>query len=132
MIDSPLVIETRDSVHVVGCQRETCLDGPIVQLIQEELHALLDPAAPRHLLFDLQNATFVSSPALTMLIYLRRSAETLSRQIVLAGLSPHVRRLFGITRLDKLFWICATQAEALARLGRSTAAPPSAPATVET
>jgi anti-sigma B factor antagonist len=127
MIDSPLVIEVRNGIHVVTCERETCLDAPMVQLVQDELNALLDPDMPRHLLFDLGQATFVSSPALTMLIHLRRAAEQLGREVVLAGMQPHVRRLFAITRLDKIFAIHATPEGALAHLTGGTAADPAAP-----
>ena len=93
------------------------LSGELDIAATSEVRACVDDAAGRRgLVLDLSGATFVDSSMLKEL--LRASAE-LSRyetQLVLAGITPAVRRVLELTRTTDLFTIADDCAAALALL----------------
>ena len=93
------------------------LSGELDIAATSEVRACVDDAAGRRgLVLDLSGATFVDSSMLKEL--LRASAE-LSRyetRLVLAGITPAVRRVLELTRTTELFTIADDRAAALALL----------------
>ena len=95
------------------------LSGELDIAATSEVRSCVDEAAGRlGLVLDLSGATFVDSSMLKEL--LRASAE-LSRyetRLVLAGITPAVRRVLDLTRTTELFTLADDQAAALALLRR--------------
>jgi anti-sigma B factor antagonist len=65
---------------------------------------------------DLSRTEYVDSAGLGTLVLLNKEARAAGGCLVLAGLSDHVRDLLRLVRLDEVFTITATVAEA-ARVG---------------
>jgi anti-sigma B factor antagonist len=61
---------------------------------------------------DLSNTEYVDSAGLGTLVLLNREARAAGGCLVLAGLSDHVRDLLRLLRLDEVFTIATTVAEA--------------------
>jgi anti-sigma B factor antagonist len=95
------------------------LSGELDIAATSEVRACVDDAAGRRgLVLDLSGATFVDS---SMLKELLRATAELSRyetQLVLAGITPAVRRVLELTRTTDLFTIAEDRAAALALLRR--------------
>jgi anti-anti-sigma factor len=90
------------------------LSGELDVAATSEVRACIDDAAGRRgLVLDFSGATFVDS---SMLKELLRAAGELSRyetQLVLAGITPAVRRVLELTRTTELFTIADDRAAAL-------------------
>ena len=121
MAESPVSVREADSVAIVEFRERATLDTPTVEAVSGELYRLVEQKQQRAIVLDLTNVHFVSSPALSMLLHLRRRADEQHCEVVLCGLRPDISRLFRITKLDKLFVFVPTAADALARF-----APPQA------
>ena len=90
------------------------LAGELDVAATSEVRACVDDAAGRRgLVLDFSGTTFVDS---SMLKELLRAAGELSRyetQLVLAGITPAVRRVLELTRTTELFTIADDRAAAL-------------------
>ena len=64
---------------------------------------------------DLSAATYMDSTGLGVLIGSLKHARELGGDVKLAGLLPRVRRVFSITKIDKVFDIYPSVEEALLR-----------------
>ncbi len=70
----------------------------------------------RAFVVDLSAVTVMDSCGLSMLIAMKRTAGQSGARFTLFGLSPMVRRLFAITKLDNVFEIHDDERAALAAL----------------
>ena len=73
-------------------------------------------AGTRGFVLDLSAVTVMDSCGLSVLISVKKAIEADGGRIGLAGLSPMIRRLFEITKLDRVFEIHADVASAVAAL----------------
>lgn len=107
-------------------QRETSGDITILQPVgeidlhsspklREQLQHLLQQKSPR-LLVDLGAVTYMDSSALATLIEYLRDASSHGGKMALCALQPRVKVVFELVRLNELFQIFASRAEALAAL----------------
>jgi anti-sigma B factor antagonist len=68
----------------------------------------------KHFVVDLRNVGIVDSCGLSVLISLKKQAESGGGHISLSGLNGMIQRLFTVTRLDKAFPTYADSAAAVA------------------
>lgn len=90
--------------------------------IDNLLAAVLDAARQhhgRHVLFDLSKVEMLPSSSLGALVRLHHDLRTRGQRLVLVGLQPMVRSSLAVTRLDRLFELCESVAEGLARIRRA-------------
>ena len=112
-----LLLQPIRDVTVVTFQDSSILDTLQVEAIGQELFALVDDKACRKLVLDFANVKFLSSSALGVLINLRKKADAIKGQIILCGLRADLKKVFEITRLDKLFKFREDENKALADFG---------------
>ena len=67
----------------------------------------------RKVLLDFSALEYIDSAGLASLIDLAKGLKTIQGNVFLANLSPKVRSLFGITKLEKMFKIYETQEQAM-------------------
>jgi anti-sigma B factor antagonist len=67
----------------------------------------------RSLAIDLTSVTVMDSCGLSMLIAMKKIAGSAGGSVCLFGLSPMVRRLFGVTKLESVFLIRDDEVSAL-------------------
>ena len=116
-----LLIHWIRDVTVVNFNDSSILDGAQVEQIGEQLYELVDHKDRKKLILDFSNVQLLSSSALGVLITLRTKAEQIKGRVVLCGLRKDLRKVFKITRLDKLFTFCDDEEKALATFGITTA-----------
>jgi anti-sigma B factor antagonist len=122
MANSPrLLINTLKDVTVVTFQDISILDALQIDEIGEELYDLVDKKDRRKLILDFANVKFLSSSALGVLITLHKKSTTAKGRVVLCSLRDDLKKVFEITRLDRMFTFCPTEEEALAVFGRTSA-----------
>ena len=64
------------------------------------------------LLIDLSGVDYIDSSGVGTMVYVKREVERAGGRVVLIGLSPRVRGVFEMTRLDTFFKIVPSVAEA--------------------
>lgn len=81
------------------------------QTLRELVQQQLDSGA-RRFVVDLAHVSVMDSCGLSVLIGLRKQVTAHEGSVVLAAMSPMIRRLFSITRLDRVFEIFDSTADA--------------------
>jgi anti-anti-sigma factor len=100
----------------------TLVARPQGKLLDDEAHNALTraveeasraDAAITHVVVDLSAVTILPSLALGLLVRMADQCGARSQKLTLAALQPQVRRVFAITRLDRVFQIAPTVEAAL-------------------
>lgn len=105
--------EQRDASGVVV----TKVDGQLVVANRQELKQLLQDGldrGDRRFVLDFSSAAYIDSSGLGALVSVNRKVREAGGDLRLAGLNEDLTALFELTKLDTLFTIAATPAEALA------------------
>jgi anti-sigma B factor antagonist len=110
----PLAVTQEKSVRVVEFTQSKILDEANIADIGQTLNVLVDETDPPKLLLDFANVDHLSSAALGMLININNRVKQQNGQLRLTNIKPPIQEVFNITRLNKLFRIYPTRAEALA------------------
>jgi len=90
------------------------LDDASIAEIGAALAGMIEAKDRPKLVLDFTGVEHLSSAALGMLINVNTKVKQQSGQLRLAGIRPQILEVFVITRLNKLFRIVPTRAEALA------------------
>jgi anti-sigma B factor antagonist len=89
------------------------LDEANIQAIGDEIKQLVEAEAKPKLLISFANVDHLSSAALGTLITINNQVRARGGQMRLADIDPQIYEVFVITRLNKLFTIHETSAEAM-------------------
>jgi anti-sigma B factor antagonist len=94
------------------------LAGELDMAATAAVRSCVDEAAGRRaLVLDLAGATFVDSSMLKELLRASAELDRYETQLVLAGITPAVRRVLELTRTTDLFTLADDRAAALALVG---------------
>ncbi len=105
--------ETRDPNGVVVM----AVEGQLLVANRQELKQLLQDAldrGDRRFVLDFTPTAYIDSSGLGALVSVNRKVREAGGELRLAGLNEDLRALFELTKLDTLFVIADTPAEALA------------------
>ena len=111
--NSRLRVRRQNDVTVIEFIDRNILDEANIQLIGEEITALVDAEASPKLLISFANVDHLSSAALGTLITVNNRVRAKAGQLRLANIDPQIHEVFVITRLNKLFSIHETSEDAL-------------------
>lgn len=89
------------------------IDAANIQELGDELFALVEKEQRKNLLLNFASVEFLSSAALNKLIILDKKVKAASGKMRLCNLRPEIYEVFAITRLNQLFDIKNTDADAL-------------------
>ena len=76
---------------------------------------MFEKNAGKKLVVDLAKVNYIDSSGLATLVEMLKKMKSQGGSLGLAGMSEKVKSLFEITKLDKLFLVYNTQAEAVSR-----------------
>ena len=110
---SRLRIKKLGEVHQVEFIDRNILDEANIQQIGEEILSIVDAKPKPKLLISFTNVDHLSSAALGTLITINNRVRAAGGQLRLADIDPQIYEVFIITKLNKLFQIHETAAEAL-------------------
>ena len=83
------------------------LRGPVKEIVSQRLEG-----GVHHIVMDLTNVDVMDSCGLSVLIGLKKLTEEGQASFSVCGLAPMVRRLFKLTKLERVFAIHGTPEEA--------------------
>ena len=89
------------------------LDEANIQLIGEEITSIIEASPRPKLLISFTNVDHLSSAALGTLITVNNRVKAATGQLRLSDIDPQIYEVFVITKLNKLFEIHETAADAL-------------------
>lgn len=110
----PLSVTRQKDVRVVEFTNNRILDEANIAEIGQTLGSLIDESEAPKLLLDFSSVDHLSSAALGMLINANNRIREKSGQLRLTSIKPQIMEVFVITKLNKLFRILPSRAEALA------------------
>lgn len=93
------------------------IDGQLIVGNRQELKTLIQEGldrGERKFLIDCGQTGYIDSSGLGALVSLSKKVRELGGELRIAGLNDDLRSLFELTKLDTLFHISPTAAEALA------------------
>ena len=110
----PLSVTRQKDIRIVEFTNNRILDEANIADIGSTLNALIDEIDNPKLLLDFSTVDHLSSAALGMLINANNRVKERSGQLRLTNIKPQIFEVFVITKLNKLFRILPSRAEALA------------------
>ncbi len=110
---SRLRVTRHDTVIQVGFVDRNILDEANIQMIGEEISTLLESQPQPRLLISFESVDHLSSAALGTLITVNNKIRARGGQLRLADIDPQIYEVFVITRLNKIFQIHETSADAI-------------------
>ena len=108
-----LAVHVEKGVTVVEFTNNKILDESVLEEIKASLARLVEAAAVPKLLLDFSNVDFMSSAALGMLINVNKAIKEKNGQLRLAGIHPRIYEAFETTKLNRVFRMVPTRAEAM-------------------
>jgi anti-sigma B factor antagonist len=116
MSESParLTVTQQKDESIVEFTDNKILDEMNITEIGQALDTLVQAKDRPRILLDFANVDHLSSAALGMLINVNTKLKHQNGQLRLASIRPQIMEVFVITKLNRLFRISATRAEALA------------------
>ena len=110
----PISVTRQKDVRIVEFTNNRILDEANIAEIGNSLSALIEEQDNPKLLLDFATVDHLSSAALGKLIDANNKIRERSGQLRLTNIKPQILEVFVITKLNKLFRILPSRAEALA------------------
>jgi len=110
---SKLISHVHQGVTVVHFTDAKVIDQRNINLIGTELTDLVEKGGVRKMLVNMDNVQYLSSAVLGKLISLHKALRMNQGVLKLCSIAPPIYEVFEITRLDKIFDIYRSEAEAL-------------------
>ena len=111
--DSRIRVKRVDNVSQVEFVDRNILDEGNIQVIGQEISAIIDAENSPRVLISFARVEHLSSAALGTLITINNKVRSKSGQLRLANIDAQILEVFVITRLNKLFQIHETTDEAM-------------------
>ncbi len=111
--DSRIRVKRVDDVSQVEFVDRNILDEGNIQVIREEIEAIIASESSPKVLISFANVEHMSSAALGILIEVNKKIRGKSGQLRLANIDAPIYEVFIITRLSKIFQIHPTTEEAM-------------------
>jgi anti-sigma B factor antagonist len=116
MPSTGLVVAEIKGVTLVNFRSVSIIDLPTVEAIGTELYALVDQQARKRIILDFAAVKFLSSQMLGVIINVQKKAKQIGGRVILCAMRPELKKVFQITRLDKVLEFAADENEAMERL----------------
>jgi anti-sigma B factor antagonist len=111
--DSRLRVKVDSGVTCIQFIDRNILDEANIQAIGEQIGGFIDGSPKPRILISFTNVDHLSSAALGTLITVNNRVKAKGGQLKLADIDPQIYEVFVITKLNKLFDIRETSADAL-------------------
>jgi anti-sigma B factor antagonist len=109
-----LEIDEIHGITIVHLLDDRLVEGNEIEDLGKELYGLIESEGRRKLVLSLSSVEFVSSAGLGKLVVLQKKMNARGGTLRFCCLRPGVHEVFTVTRLDRLFDIRETEADALA------------------
>ena len=103
---------SKDEILTICFTDSRILDETKLEQLGNDLIALLSKTSEERVILDFRSVQFMSSSMLGKLVLVEKKCKEYKVKLKLCSISPDIRQVFKITRLDKLFDIEADEAAA--------------------
>ena len=110
-----MAVKTESKNGLMVCHVDGDIDINCSPDLKKVFDKLISQKAPK-IVIELSKVTYIDSSGLATLVGILKNMRSYGGKMRLAGMSPKVKSLFEITKLDKLFEIMASEEEAIAGL----------------
>lgn len=108
-----LDLDEKDDITIARFVDKKILDESNIQIIGNQLFALVDDDHRQKIVLDFTNVEYLSSAALGKLITMDKKVKASGGKLRLCSIRSDILEVFKITRLDKLFTIKENREKAL-------------------
>lgn len=112
-----LVVQDIGGVTIANFGSSSILEGSAVEALGRQLLDLVDNQARRKMLLDFSRVRLLSSTMLGVLLHMRKQLTAIKGRMVICGLRPELRRVFKVSKLEKLFEFYDKEEQALNSFG---------------
>ena len=116
---SRLLVQYIKDVTVVTFTESSIIDVQQIEQMRKDLYDMVDKQYKRRMILDMSKVKHLSSSALGVLLPLREKIKKLKGDLYLVGVTPDIRKIFKVTRLDKHFKFSDSEAAALTKMNVS-------------
>lgn len=106
-------VSDNNGVSVVRFIDKKIVDSGSIEQLGEELNSLVTVEKLNKILLNFDSVEFMSSAALNKLISLNSKVKAAAGRLKLCCLRADIKEVFTITRLDRVFDLRKTEAEAI-------------------
>jgi anti-sigma B factor antagonist len=110
-----MAIRTETKNGLMICRVEGDIDINCSPELKKAFDKLTSQKTPK-IVIELSKVAYVDSSGLATLVGILKNMRSYGGKMRLAGMSPKIKSLFEITKLDKLFEIMASEEEAITGL----------------
>ncbi len=103
-----------DGITLVTFLSPKILDLAVIQELRDRLFALVEQDGRTSLVLDFRNVDLLSTAMVGNLVILDKKAKEKSGKLVFCNLTPVIKEVLAVTRLDEVFEIEGSTEEALA------------------
>ncbi len=98
-------IETnaKDGILTIRIRDQRMVDEALLEQLERDIAAMLDKSTEERVILDFEHVQFMSSSMLGKLVKIHKQCQGFKVKLKISGVSPEIREVFKITRLDKLF-----------------------------
>ncbi|MEZ6135691.1 MAG: STAS domain-containing protein [Pirellulaceae bacterium] len=114
-----MVVTVAGDVAKVRFTDKKIVDSANIEEMGEEMFSLVDKEHYKHVLLNFEGVEFLSSAALNKLILMDKKVKQVGGVLRLCNLRAEIMEVFTITRLNRVFDIRKTEAEASKAFGVS-------------
>ncbi|MCI0492511.1 MAG: STAS domain-containing protein [Planctomycetes bacterium] len=104
-----LTTQVKDGILTICFDDARILDEAKLEQLGQDLIAMLNQTTEERVILDFRNVKFMSSSMLGKLVQTHKKCGEFKVKLKLCSISPDIREVFKITRLDKLFEIEADE-----------------------
>jgi len=108
-----ILVEHRDGCHVVRFLSDALFDPLVISQIEQQIQEVIAEATPPRLVLALDTIQHAASSTLSAFISTRSACQGKGGDAVLASVPPSIMGILEVARLDGVFRIYETTAEAI-------------------
>ena len=105
---------TKDEILTICLKDSRILEEAKLEQLGADIIEMLNKKSEERVILDFRNVQFMSSSMLGKLVQIQKKCKEFKVHLKLCSISPDIRQVFKITKLDKLFEIEADEAAARA------------------
>lgn len=109
-----IVVNSHEGLSIVRFVDRKIVDSASIEQLGEELNSLVLVENRHLLLLNFDSVEFMSSAALNKLISLNTKVKAAGGMLKICHLRAEIKEVFTITKLDRVFDIRKTEADAIA------------------
>lgn len=95
--------ESKDGILTIRVRDPRMVDETLLEELEKSILALIEKTTEEKVILDFDQVNFMSSSMLGKLVKVQKKCKEFKIKLKLSSISPDIRQVFKITKLDKLF-----------------------------